>query len=604
MFQTFTAENSPEQGPPRLIALRRALADAGVQGFLVPRADAWQGEYVAPRDARLAWLTGFSGSAGFCIVLPGIAGVFVDGRYRLQVRQQVAPVFTPVDWPEVSAGDWLRDHLSEGVVAFDPWLHTAAEIAAIEKALQGHPVRLQPTENFVDAVWHDQPGPAIRPAFAHPEELAGESSAAKRARLGAALAAAGQATAVLTLPDSICWLLNIRGADLPRNPLVQSFALLHADGSVDLFAHAAKFSDALLQSLGAEVRLAPEEDFAVALTQLKGPVRVDRGTAPWAVQDLLSHAGVSFVWGDDPCRLPKACKNAAEIAATREAHLRDGAAIAEFLCWFDGRAEAVCGGAVETEIGVVTALEGFRRATNQLHDLSFETISGAGPNGAVIHYRVSEDSNRRLEPNSLMLVDSGGQYKDGTTDITRTMAIGTPPEGAARAFTAVLQGMIAVSRARFPAGVAGCHLDALARAPLWTLHCDYDHGTGHGVGAFLCVHEGPQRLSRVSDVPFLPGMILSNEPGYYREGAYGIRLENLIVVREAAPLAGGDAQRRMYDFETLTWAPFDRRLILVEELSRAERDWLDAYHAEVLAKIGPRVSAEVRAWLERACAPL
>lgn len=604
MLQSFTADTSPDQGPARLAALRETLAREGVAGFLVPRADAWQGEYVAARDARLSWLTGFTGSAGFAVVLPEIAGVFNDGRYRLQVRQQVAPVFTPVNWPEETAGPWIRAHLAEGVVAFDPWLHTAAEISTLTAALAGHPVQLRPTDNYIDRIWADQPEAPVAEAFAHPEELAGESSAAKRARLAADLRAAGQSVAVLTLPDSICWLLNIRGADIPRNPLVQAFALLQDDGTLDLFAHPEKFSEGLRETLGSDVRIAPQDGFAEALTRLRGTVRVDRASAPWAVSDLLASAGVAMVWGDDPCRLPKACKNAAEIAATREAHLRDGAAVAEFLCWFDARAEDICQGGEETEIGVVRALEGFRRATNQLHDLSFDTISGAGPNGAVIHYRVSEASNRQLAPNSLMLVDSGGQYKDGTTDITRTMVIGTPPEGAAEAFTAVLRGMIAISTARFPAGVAGCHLDALARAPLWQMHCDYDHGTGHGVGAFLCVHEGPQRLSRVSDVPLLPGMILSNEPGYYREGAWGIRLENLIVVREAAPLPGGDAARRMSDFETLTFAPFDRRLVVVEELSRGERAWLNAYHAQVLEVLTPRVSPATAAWLQQACAPL
>ena len=603
MLQSFTATTTPDQGPPRLAALRAAMAAEGIAGFLVPRADAWQGEYVAPCDERLSWLTGFTGSAGFCIVLPELAGVFIDGRYRLQVRAQVAPCFSPVNWPETQPGPWLRAHLAEGTVGYDPWLHTADEIARIEAALEGHPVTLRPMRNLVDAIWSDRPAPPAGQVWAHPEDLAGESSAHKRARLAEILRKAGQRAAVLTLPDSICWLLNIRGADVPRNPVVLAFAVLHHDGRVTLFAEPEKFGPEVRASLGDHVTLRPGVAFVPGLRTLQGPVRVDRASAPQAVSAELRDAGVELVWGDDPCRLPKACKTPAEIAATRAAHLRDGVAMASFLCWLDGQAQAVCTGARQTEIGVVQALEGFRRATNLLHDISFDTICGAGPNGAIVHYRVTEGTDRALEPGSLLLVDSGGQYRDGTTDITRTVAIGTPPEGAAEAFTAVLQGMIAICRARWPKGLAGRDLDALARYNLWVQGRDYDHGTGHGVGAFLSVHEGPQRLSRLSDVPLEPGMILSNEPGYYREGAWGIRIENLVVVQEAAPLSGGDA-RAMLDFETLTLAPIDRRLIRADLLAPAERDWLNRYHARVLAELGPQVDADTRIWLESACAPL
>lgn len=604
MLQAFTAATTPDQGPPRLAALRKAMASEGVQAVLVPRADAYQGEYVAPCDDRLAWLTGFTGSAGLCIVLPDQAGVFIDGRYRLQVRAQVAPVYTPVPWPETQPGAWLRAHLPEGIVGFDPWLHTADDIARIEAALQGHPVALRPMRNLVDAVWSDRPAPPQGQVWAHPDALAGETSAAKRARLAEGLRQAGQRAAVLTLPDSICWLLNIRGADVPRNPVVQAFAVLHDDGRVTVFADPAKFGPEVRAALGDHVTLRPAVAFVPGLRSLQGPVRVDRASAPLAVSAELREAGIEVAWGDDPCRLPKARKTPAEIAATRQAHLRDAVAVTRFLHWLDGQADAVCAGAHQTEIGVVQALEGFRRATNDLHDLSFETICGSGPNGAIVHYRVTEATDRLLEPGSLLLVDSGGQYRDGTTDITRTIAIGTPPEGAAGAFTAVLQGMIAISRARWPSGLAGRDLDALARYHLWTQGRDYDHGTGHGVGAFLSVHEGPQRLSRLSDVPLEPGMILSNEPGYYREGAYGIRIENLVVVQQAPALPGGDAARSMLAFETLTLAPIDRRLILSEVLSPAERDWLNAYHARVLATVGPLCPPDTAAWLAGACAPI
>lgn len=599
MFQSFESVSDPSQGPARLAALRARLVDAGLAGFLVPRADAYQGEYVAAHDERLSWLTGFTGSAGFCIVLPGIAGVFIDGRYRTQVKAQVDLAhFTPVPWPETRPGEWIRQHLTAGRIGYDPWLHTAEEIGRIRAALEGTEVMLLPTANAVDAIWPDQPAPPQEPAFVHPEALAGEGHAAKCTRLAAELRQRGQRAAIITLPDSICWLLNIRGADVPRNPVMQGFVILHDDGNVELFADPAKLA-AVTTHFGPMVRLngAPETHFLPALSQLTGPVRVDRATAPIAISDELRAKGIEVVWGDDPCRLPKACKTAAEIGATREAHLRDGAAVCEFLCWLDR--EAPSGGL--TEIDVVRSLEGFRRATNVLHDISFDTICGAGPHGAVIHYRVTHQTNRPVRPGELLLVDSGAQYKDGTTDITRTIAVGDPGEEARDCFTRVLRGMIAVSRTRFPKGVAGRDLDALARQHLWTAGLDYDHGTGHGVGAFLSVHEGPQRISRLSEVPLAPGMILSNEPGYYREGVFGIRLENLIVVEEATPLGDNRAQ---YSFETITFAPFDRRLIKTAAMAADELAWLDAYHARVLQLIGPRVTPATLDWLCAACAPL
>ena len=461
MFQTFDSPASPTQGPARLAALRAALTKAGLAGYLIPRADAHQGEYVAARDERLQWLTGFTGSAGFCIVLPQTAGVFIDGRYRTQVKLQVDLAhFTPVPWPEIKPGPWILENLTAGVIGFDPWLHTADEIEKLQSALTGSNITLRATDNLVDAIWPDQPAAPLGKVFVHPDKLAGETATAKRARLAASLDAAGQEAAVLTLPDSICWLLNIRGADVPKNPVVQ-------------------------------------------------------------------------------------------------------------------------------------ALEGFRRATNALHDISFDTICGSGPNGAIMHYRVTDESNRAIHQNELLLVDSGAQYRDGTTDITRTVAVGYPGEEARASYTRVLQGVIAISRARWPRGLAGRDLDPLARQALWQAGQDFNHGTGHGVGAFLSVHEGPQRLSRISEVPLEPGMILSNEPGYYREGAFGIRLENLIVVQVAESI--GD-HRDQLAFETLTFAPFDRRLIDADQLSAGDRAWLNAYHAQVLALLSPRLSDFALSW--------
>ncbi|WP_102226451.1 aminopeptidase P family protein [Acidimangrovimonas sediminis] len=602
MYQTFTVTARPEQGPPRLAALRAHLKDRGLAGMIIPRADVHQGEYVAPHDERLGWLTGFTGSAGFCIVLPDVAGVFIDGRYRTQVKSQVdLGVYTPVPWPDELPGPWIAQHLPEGQVAYDPWLHTADEIAKIEAALKDSGASLVAVAgNPVDAIWDDQPAPPCGKVAVQPLEFAGVSSADKRADLAAQMATKGQAACVITLPDSIAWLMNIRGSDVARNPVVHAFAILHADATLALFIDPAKLDDEVRAHLGEGVTLYAPADFEAELTALTGPVRVDRATAPVAVSRALEEAGIPVSWGQDPCLLPKARKNPAEVQGARDAHLRDGAAMVEFLCWLDQAAPK--GGL--TEIDVVTSLEGYRSATNALKEISFETIAGTGPHGAIMHYRVTEDTNRTLTEGELIVVDSGGQYIDGTTDITRTVAIGTPPEEASAAFTRVLQGMIAISRARWPKGLAGRDLDPLARYHLWIVGQDFNHGTGHGVGSYLSVHEGPQRLSRVSEIALEPGMILSNEPGYYREGAFGIRIENLLVVEEAPALDTADPERQMLSFETLTFAPIDRRLIRAEMLAPDERAWLNAYHAEVFAKIGPRVSETARNWLSDATAPI
>ena len=602
MFQSFDAVARPEFGAARLAMLRQALAQANLDGFIVPRADLHQGEYVSAADERLKWLTGFTGSAGFCIVLPTIAGVFIDGRYRTQIKSEVdLTAFTPVNWPEVKPGDWLADQLpAGGRMAYDPWLHTTREIDEISARLKDTGILLEPTENLIDAIWADRPGPACGAVAIQPSDCAGETSASKRARLAAGLADAGQAAAVLTLPDSLSWLLNIRGSDIPRNPVVQCLGILHADTTLDLFIDAAKLSPEVIAHVGSQVRPAAPEVFSMTLEALSGPVRVDRATAPAAVARRLQARGTPVVWDTDPCLMPKARKNAAEIAGMEAAHLRDGAAMAEFLSWLD--AEIPLGGM--TEIRAVTALEEFRRATNALKEISFDTICGAGPNGAIIHYRVNHATDRPFRQGEIVVIDSGGQYVDGTTDITRTVAVGPVGDDERACFTRVLQGMIAISRLRWPKGLAGSHLDAIARYPLWLAHQDYNHGTGHGVGAYLSVHEGPAGLSRRYDLPLEPGMILSNEPGYYREGAFGIRIENLILVEPAPPLPAGDAEREMLRFRTLTFVPIDRRLIDAAVLTQTEIAWLDAYHAEVLARIGPRVSDEARRWLAAACAPL
>ena len=602
MFQTFDAPTRPDDGPPRLAALRAAMADAGLTGFVVPRADAHQGEYVADCDARLAWLTGFTGSAGFCAVLPDTAGLFVDGRYRVQARAQTdATAFTIVPWPDTRLADWLRDTAPDGArIGFDPWLHTIREIDGLRTALDDTGITLVETPNLIDKVWADRPAPPVAPAQAHPETLAGRSAAAKRAELAETLTQDGQTAAVLTQPDSLAWLLNIRGADIPRIPIVQAMAIAHADARVQVFTDPAKLA-ALTDHLGAQVTVQPAADFPAALEALTGTVRVDETSAPFAVRAALT--GATLVHGTDPCLLPKACKTDAELAGADAAHLRDGAAMVEFLCWLDGRIARIPETPL-TEIDCVRALEGFRVATGRLRDLSFDTIAGTGPHGAIVHYRVTEDTNRTVAPGDMLLIDSGGQYADGTTDITRTIPIGDPGPDARAAFTRVLQGMIAISAARFPKGLAGRDLDALARAPLWAAGQDYDHGTGHGIGSYLSVHEGPQRISRASGEALLPGMIVSNEPGYYREGAFGIRLENLIVVQDAPALPGGDDARQMRAFRTLTYVPIDRRALDGALLTAAQRAWLNGYHAECARRLDPLVSDAARAWLARAVAPL
>ncbi len=602
MFQSFDSKSSPEIHPPRLQALRRELTARDLEGFIVPRADAHQGEYVAARDARLAWLTGFTGSAGFCIVTPDRAGVFIDGRYRVQVKSEVdLDFFTPVPWPDIKPADWLTEALPEGGrIGYDPWLHTRREIADLEAALAGSGIALiAQGANPVDALWTDQPEPPVGPVRLWPDAIAGETSAAKRTRIAGDLRKAGQHAAVLTQADSLSWLLNIRGADIPKNPVVQGFAIIEENGHVAVFTNPAKFSPEVRAALGNEVTVLPVEALTPALTNLSGPVRVDPGSAPDQVFTLIESMKTEIAEAQDPVVMPKACKNPAEIAGMRAAHLLDGAAVSELLCWLDAQAPML-DGAPLTEIDVTKKLEELRRARGIL-DISFDTILGAGPHGAIMHYRVTEQTDRRILPGDIVLVDSGAQYDNGTTDITRTLPMGGNYDpGVRRPYTRVLQGLIAISRVTFPRGVAGAHLDALARAPLWSEGMDYNHGTGHGVGAGLSVHEGPVRIARISDIPLRPGMILSNEPGYYREGAFGIRLENLIVVRE---VESGDG-RDMLGFETLTLAPLDRRLIEPGLLSREEIAWLDAYHARVWDEIAPLVGNEVRDWLFLATRPL
>ncbi len=598
-FQTYEDRSDPSTVAARLMALRAELAARGLDGFVVPHSDAHQNEYLPANAERLAWLTSFTGSAGAAVVLAHKAAIFVDGRYTLQVRAQTdISLFEPRDLVAEGPQGWLPDHLSQGAkLGFDPWLTTANGAAGLRHAAERAGASLIACEsNPIDAVWIDRPAAPSGKAVPHAMNLAGEDSAAKRARVAAALRKNHVDAAVVTLCDSVCWLFNIRGSDLPHTPFVLALAILHADGSADLFLDENKRSPELIAHLGASVRLAPMADFTAALDALRGKtVLVDPATAASAISDRLGKAGAKVKNGPDPCQLPKACKNPLEIEGTRKAHIRDGAALSRFLGWF---AREAPNGEL-TEIAAAEALEGFRRATNYLSDLSFDSISGAGSNGAIVHYRVTRSTNAPILNNQMFLIDSGAQYPDGTTDVTRTVIVGAPTPEMRDRFTRVLKGHIALATARFPEGTTGMQLDSFARRPLWEAGLDYDHGTGHGVGSYLSVHEGPQNISkRPVSQPLLPGMICSNEPGYYKTGEYGIRIENLVVVTEPKPMP--DGERPMMGFETITLAPIDLNLVEPGLLTDAERIWLNAYHARVLETLRPLVDEETRAWLEKA----
>jgi Xaa-Pro aminopeptidase len=603
MFQSFTAEGGPDAGRAALPLLRAELAARGLDGFYIPHEDEWLNEYLPACAERLAFATGFTGSAGAAVVLADKAALFADGRYTLQAQTQVdTGLFEIVDLVEVGVAAWLREHLTAGLtVGYDPRLSSPDSLAKLTDAAEAVGARLVAVgTNPVDAVWTDRPAPPRARITPQPEVFSGESAADKRARIGKAIADAGADLAVLTSPASLAWLLNIRGGDVPRTPLPLGAALAHADGTVDLFIAPEKVDDVARAWLGNTVALHDEDAFGPALAGLGGKTALaDPASAAVSVFTALDAAGAAVKRAPDPCILPRACKNEVEIEGARRAHLRDGAAVSRFLAWFD--AEAPKGKL--TEIDAARALEAFRRDTGELVDLSFDSISGAGPNGAIVHYRVTEPTNRGIAPGDLFLIDSGGQYRDGTTDITRTIVVGTPSDEMRDRFTRVLKGHIALSAVRFPKGTTGHQLDVLARMALWQAGLDYDHGTGHGVGSFLSVHEGPQRVARVANgQALLPGMILSNEPGYYKTGGYGIRIENLQVVTAPADVPGGE--RQMMGFETLTYAPIDRRLVDPALLTEAELAWFNAYHAAVRAKLADRLSGADLDWLIAATAPV
>ena len=595
-FQSFEEKADPQNVAPRLAALRQAMAAAGVDGFLIPRADAHRGESVPPSDARLAYITGFTGSAGAAIVGTDKAALFIDSRYTLQAPTQTDTKLIEV--VEVAQGlpadvaEYVRDG---GTIRYDPWLHTPGEIRDLTKKLGKH-ATLVPGANLVDAIWSDRPGAPVSAIEFLGHNRAGKTSADKIAKIQASLATDGADAAVLTLPESICWLLNMRGRDVPNTPFVLGFAVLPQTGKPTLYLDKAKITAELRQALDGIAEVAETSTLEAALKALGAAgqsVLIDPASAPDAIATALKSAGATLIEQRDPVLLPKSQKNDAELAGMREAHRLDGIALAKFLAWFDGAAPS----GTLTETGIVTALEAFRREEETCVDASFDTISGAGANGAIVHYRVTTKTDRTLKAGELMLVDSGAQYLSGTTDITRTMSTGPATAEQRDRFTRVLKGMIAISMARFPKGTSGAQLDVLARQFLWQDGVTYNHGTGHGVGAYLGVHEGPVGISSRYTLPLQLGNVLSNEPGYYKTGEFGIRIENLIVVVESE-------KSGFYEFETLTLAPIDRSLLDLELLTAAERNWLNAYHQQVRSTIGPLVDADVRSWLDSATAEI
>jgi Xaa-Pro aminopeptidase len=603
-FQTFDDRNERAATAPRLAMVRTELARRGLTCVIVPRADRQQNEYVPPSEQRLAWLTGFSGSAGVALVLLERAVLFVDGRYTVQAREQVdTSLFEIAHLVDTPPEQWIEGNLtSDDRLGYDPWLHTVEGAEKLAKAAAAAGASLVAVEpGIIDTLWTDRPPPPLGPITLHDIRFAGEEAAAKRAQIQPEIARLRADALVVSDPHAVAWTFNIRGRDIAHTPLPLCFAIVPRDGRPALYVDSRKLSGDVRHRLAMLADIREPDDLPRdlrALGEAKKTVRLDQATAADALGRLIAHHGGKIARGPDPIALMKAVKNPLEIDGMRAAHRRDGAALVRFLAWFDREAPS---GKI-TEIEAVEALESFRRETGLLKDISFPTIAGAGGDGAVVHYRVTTKSNRRIAPGELFLIDSGAQYEDGTTDVTRTVAIGEPSAEMRERFTRVLKGHIAIARAVFPDGTTGAQLDPLARVYLWQVGLDYDHGTGHGVGSYLSVHEGPARIAKLGTVALKRGMILSNEPGYYKAGAYGIRIENLVLVIEAAPVAG--AEKPLNAFETLTLAPIDRRLVLRELLTDEETLWLDTYHARVAETLGPLLDNQTRSWLSDATRPL
>ncbi|MEM7215515.1 MAG: aminopeptidase P family protein [Pseudomonadota bacterium] len=606
MFQSFTSTADRNAGPARLGALQLQMKAHGITAFLVPHADEHQGEYLPERAERLAWLTGFTGSAGFAIATPKTCVVFVDGRYTLQVKEQVHPdSFDTESLIETPPSKWLEQNTDKNdVIGYDPWLITTKQICAYEKACKKSGATLKPVENLIDRIWDNQPDAPLGKAFIHPVTYAGKPAEDKLAEVRKKISERDCQLTVLTDPASIAWLFNIRGSDIEHNPLALCFAIVPAEATPIVFIDEHKFDGETRDHLENLAVISEPDTLVEALGETGADTSVlcDPNLMPVVLAETISKAGGKIVEGPDPVILLRAVKNVVELEGARQAHIRDGVAMCKFLCWLDSQNPESL-----TEISAARKLEELRAENalnmdSQLKEISFDTISGHGPNGAIVHYRVTEETNRRFENNSLYLCDSGGQYVDGTTDITRTIAIGNPPEQAIRDFTLVLKGHIAIATARFPEGTRGVDIDVLARHALWQHGRDFAHGTGHGVGSYLNVHEGPQSISRRGTEPFKEGMIISNEPGYYMAGEYGIRIENLVIVGELEGIDGGNT--RTHAFETITLAPIDHRLINPSLLTPDERNWLNHYHKEVREKLSDFLENDEQDWLRIMTAPI
>ncbi|MEE9271900.1 MAG: aminopeptidase P family protein [Robiginitomaculum sp.] len=603
MIQNFDVQGGMDYGRKNLPKLRAQLEALSLDGFLVPHEDEYNNEYLPNCNERLMWISGFTGSAGAAIILADKAAMFVDGRYTLQVRAQVdGDLFEYHHLEDAGQTKWLSKTITKSqIIGYDPRLHSPDSLARLRTAVEKANGCLKPVNpNPIDNAWENRPPAPKAKLRVQPLNLAGQDHESKRLQIAKILKGKGADTALITAPSSIAWMLNIRGGDVMCSPLPLSSLLIHADASAELFIDTDKVDANIRAHFGNQVSISEEEKLPSRLDGLSGKnVMVDPAQSSGFMFDRLGKAGANIVRAHDPIALPKARKNVAEIAGSTAAHIRDGVAVTRFLHWLATKAQD---GSVD-EIIAAQKLENFRTDTGLLKDLSFESISGAGSNGAIVHYRVSKATTKKLEPGSLYLIDSGGQYVDGTTDITRTVPIGAPNNEMRKSFTLVLKGHIALSKVRFPIGTTGHALDALARMALWEYGLDYDHGTGHGVGAYLGVHEGPHRIAKTpNSVPLEPGMIVSNEPGYYKTGGFGIRIENLQYVTKAAPIEGGE--RDMMGFHTLTLAPIDKNLIMESLLSPAEKKWLNDYHARVLKEIGPLVDDQVITWLIKGCEPL
>ncbi len=593
-FQSFEDSSGREETPFRLSMLQAEVKKNNLSGYLVPRSDVHQGEYVAACDERLSWLTGFTGSAGICIVGTDRAGIFVDGRYSIQAKKQTKSPFQVIQWNKKNFLQWIEKNIVKGKIGFDPWLHSNKEIIELSEAFADKGISFMPSDNLIDKVWLTRPLRVSSQVMSYPFKLAGLTTKDKCQQIAEIIRLKKADVAVITLPDSIAWLLNLRGNDVIHNPILHAFLIINGKGKIKLFCENENISNSI-SGLENFVKVSSVGSFETALTKLKGSVLLDETTVPLAAVKILQSNGCKLMMGEDPIILPKACKNHVELKNARMCHKRDAVHMCEFLSWVDRQSENKF-----DEIDAVIELENIRRKDENLKEISFDTIAASGPNAALPHYRVNYTSNRTIKKGDVLLVDSGGQYLDGTTDITRTIAIGTQSNEVKDAFTRVLKGLIAISKLKFPCGISGRDIDAFARAPLWQIGQDYAHGTGHGVGHYLSVHEGPQRISKFSDVEFKAGMIVSNEPGFYKEGKFGIRIENLILVKDSEL----KTDNQFLEFETLTFVPIDRRLISINLLNSYELKWINNYHSQCWKRAKDLVTAPTKAWLKTMTRPI